>query len=167
MDEIRNRITEVRRVRFGDVQAHPHNFRRHPKHQRDALAGVVAEVGFASVPLAYPSARNGGALTWLDGHLRSEAFPDYEGDVGILDVDDAEAALLLATLDPLAALASHDAAALDELLRDVQTGDAAVQELLSNLAAPFLAPDFKEYDESVENEVEYNECPECGHRWPK
>ncbi len=31
------------------------------------------------------------------------------------------------------------------------------------------APDvqFKEYDESVENEVEYLTCPECGHKWPK
>ena len=28
-------------------------------------------------------------------------------------------------------------------------------------------PDFKEYDESIADEVEYNECPECGHKWPK
>lgn len=164
---VRNRVTEVRRVRFGDVLAHPHNYRRHPANQRKALEGVVGEVGFASVPLAYYSERNGGALTWLDGHLRSEAFPAYEGDVAVLDVDDAEAALLLATLDPLAALATHDAEALDGLLRDVQTGDAAVQQLLADLAAPLYAPDFKEYDESVEAEVEYIECPECGHRWPK
>ena len=27
--------------------------------------------------------------------------------------------------------------------------------------------DFKEYDESVEKEVEYLECPECHHKWPK
>lgn len=27
--------------------------------------------------------------------------------------------------------------------------------------------DFKEYDESVENEVEYLTCPQCGHKWPK
>lgn len=26
---------------------------------------------------------------------------------------------------------------------------------------------FPEYDESVEDEVEYLECPQCGHRWPK
>ena len=29
------------------------------------------------------------------------------------------------------------------------------------------APDFKEYDESVANEVEFIECPNCGHKWPK
>lgn len=27
--------------------------------------------------------------------------------------------------------------------------------------------DGKEYDESVEDEVEFIECPECGHKWPK
>ena len=27
--------------------------------------------------------------------------------------------------------------------------------------------EFKEYDESIADEVEWNECPECGHRWPK
>lgn len=26
---------------------------------------------------------------------------------------------------------------------------------------------FPEYDESVANEVEWLECPECGHKWPK
>ena len=28
-------------------------------------------------------------------------------------------------------------------------------------------PAFKEYDESVEDEVEYITCPECGNKWPK
>lgn len=28
-------------------------------------------------------------------------------------------------------------------------------------------PEFKEYDESIADEVEYHECPECGHKWPK
>jgi hypothetical protein len=27
--------------------------------------------------------------------------------------------------------------------------------------------EFKEYDESAADEVEWAECPECGHRWPK
>lgn len=26
---------------------------------------------------------------------------------------------------------------------------------------------FKEVDESAADDVKYNECPECGHRWPK
>ena len=27
--------------------------------------------------------------------------------------------------------------------------------------------EFKEYDESIADEVEYLTCPECGHKWPK
>ena len=30
-----------------------------------------------------------------------------------------------------------------------------------------IFPEFKEYDESIADEVEFNECPECGHKWPK
>ncbi len=30
------------------------------------------------------------------------------------------------------------------------------------------APDeWKEYDETAADDVEYHECPECGHKWPK
>jgi hypothetical protein len=28
-------------------------------------------------------------------------------------------------------------------------------------------PEFKEYDESIADDVEYIECPSCGHKWPK
>lgn len=30
-----------------------------------------------------------------------------------------------------------------------------------------LPDDWKEYDESAADDVEFLECPECGHRWPK
>ena len=29
------------------------------------------------------------------------------------------------------------------------------------------APEFKEYDESVADDVEFIVCPKCGHKWPK
>jgi hypothetical protein len=29
------------------------------------------------------------------------------------------------------------------------------------------AGEFKPLDESVADTVQYHECPECGHRWPK
>jgi hypothetical protein len=37
---------------------------------------------------------------------------------------------------------------------------------LSQAADEQLDVEFKEYDESVENEVKYCTCPKCGHRWP-
>jgi len=30
-----------------------------------------------------------------------------------------------------------------------------------------LPDSFPEYDESVADEVEFHECPDCGHKWPK
>lgn len=38
---------------------------------------------------------------------------------------------------------------------------------LDEALAAIMPPTFREYDESIEDEVEYHECPECGHRWPK
>jgi len=40
-----------------------------------------------------------------------------------------------------------------------------LDELIESTVVPEV--EFKEYDESVADDVEYIECPECGHRWPK
>jgi len=69
----------------------------------------------------------------IDGHLRKDAAPQ-KWPVLILDVDDAEADYLLATHDPLAAMATADAGALDALLASVQSGEAAVTSMLAELA---------------------------------
>lgn len=42
-----------------------------------------------------------------------------------------------------------------------------LSELLEKAGDNIPDVDFKEYDESVEDEVEYIECPNCNHRWPK
>jgi len=39
--------------------------------------------------------------------------------------------------------------------------------ILGNAADDLASVEFREYDESVADEVEYLTCPECGHRWPK
>jgi len=39
---IRDRIKELRRVRAGDLQPHPKNWRTHPEEQ-NALRGILAE----------------------------------------------------------------------------------------------------------------------------
>jgi hypothetical protein len=43
--------------------------------------------------------------------------------------------------------------------------DVAVEALLATVGVPDVA--FKEYDESAADDVEYHECPACGHKWPK
>jgi hypothetical protein len=70
----------------------------------------------------------------IDGHLRAETTPDQQVPVLVLDVTEEEADKLLATVDPLAALADANAEALDELLRRIDTGSDALQEMYADLA---------------------------------
>src|SRR5437764_4781629 len=108
---IRNRIKGHRRVRAGDLVPHEWNFRLHPELQRDALAALYREVGFARSLLAYELPD--GRLKLIDGHLRRDLDPDMEVEVEVLDVTEEEARTLLLSIDPLAALAGTQ-----EQLRD-------------------------------------------------
>lgn len=130
---IRNRVKSLRMVPASDLRPNPKNWRTHPKAQADALRGVLSEIGLADACLARELPD--GSLMLIDGHLRAETLGDGDVPVLILDVNEAEADKLLATLDPLAAMAESDAAKLDELLRNVNTGSEALQQLMANTAA--------------------------------
>jgi hypothetical protein len=120
-------------VPASDLRPNPKNWRTHPKAQQDALRGVLAEVGLADACLARELPD--GSLMLIDGHLRAETLGDGDVPVLILDVNEAEADKLLATLDPLAAMAETDAVRLDTLLRNVDTGSDALQEMFAATAA--------------------------------
>lgn len=129
--KLRDRIKDFRRVKASEILPNPQNWRTHPKAQQDALRGVLAEVGIADALLVREVA---GGLQLIDGHLRADTAPDSEWPVLVLDVNDAEAAKLLASLDPLAAMAETDPVKLDELLREVQTGSEDLAKMLAALA---------------------------------
>lgn len=130
--KIRDRIKELRRVKASELIPNPKNWRTHPVAQQDALKGILAEVGFAGAVLAREL--DDGTLMLIDGHMRAEATTDQEIPVLILDVDEAESDKLLATFDPIAAMAESDPHALDALLRNVDTGSEALQKMLAELA---------------------------------
>jgi len=130
--QIRDRIKDFRRVRADTLRPHPRNWRTHPKSQQDAMRGVLAEIGYAAALLARELAA--GSLQLLDGHLRAELTPEALVPVLVLDVGDEEALKLLATLDPLAAMAETDAELLRGIVDEVQTESAAVRALLDSLA---------------------------------
>jgi hypothetical protein len=133
--KIRDRIKELRRVRASNLRPHPKNWRTHPAAQRDALRGVLAEIGYADALLARELPD--GSLELIDGHLRAETTPEVEVPVLVVDLDDAEAAKLLALLDPLAAMAETDQNLLVALLAEVETQNEAVRRMLDGmLAAP-------------------------------
>jgi DNA modification methylase len=130
---IRDRIRELRRVHSSLLRPNPRNWRTHPAAQRDALKGLLAELGYCDALLARELAD--GTLELIDGHLRAETTPDLEVPVLVLDVTAAEADKLLLTLDPLAGLAEANTEALTSLLASVDTDSEAVQALLAELAA--------------------------------
>jgi len=129
--EIRDRITEFRRVPASELRPNPRNWRRHSQAQQNALSGILAEIGYAGAALAYKPADGG--LMLIDGHLRAETDPTGLIPTLILDVTDDEAAKLLATIDPLSAMAEADGPALDELLHSITTDNDDVKSLLADL----------------------------------
>lgn len=129
--KIRDRVRELRRVRAGDLRPNPKNWRTHPDRQREALQGVLAEIGYADALLAREL--SDGSLMLIDGHLRAETTPEQEVPVLVLDLDEAEAEKLLAVLDPLSALAGRDENLLTDLLATVETESTALQEMLDGL----------------------------------
>jgi DNA modification methylase len=151
MMRLRDRIKEFRRVSAHELQPNPKNWRTHPTAQQDALRGVLAEVGIAGAVLARETAEGG--LMLIDGHLRTDVMHDQEIPVLVLDVDEAEADKLLATIDPLAAMAEADAGKLDELLREIDTGSEALQEMLAKLAEDAGVLDGLDAKEIEEDEV--------------
>jgi len=165
--KIRDRIRELRRVPASELQPNPKNWRSHPQAQADALRGVLAEVGIADAVLARELPD--GSLMLLDGHLRVETMGDQILPVLVLDVDEAEGDLILATLDPLAAMAEADAVKLDAILREVQTGSPELSQMLADLAEEAgVIPPLKDAPESSTKEINTDDfnmqakCPKCG-----
>jgi DNA modification methylase len=150
--KIRDRIKELRRVKASELRPNPKNWRTHPQKQLDAIRGVLAEVGFAGAELARELPD--GTLQLIDGHARAEIAGEAEVPVLVLDVDEAEADKILATFDPIGAMADADAAQLDSLLREVQTGNQALADMLEELAeSNGILGDLKDPKEIEEDEI--------------
>lgn len=129
---IRDRVKGFKRVCASELRHHERNWRTHPESQISALNGILSEVGFAGAVIAREL--HDGTLQLIDGHARANVAGDSEIPVLILDVDEKEADKILATFDPIGAMAGSDAVRLDELLRNVDTGSEALQEMLADVA---------------------------------
>ncbi len=127
----RNRIVGSGEVAPDQLLANPANWRTHPVAQRPALRGSLSEVGWVAQVMV--NQRTGYVV---DGHARiEEALSRGEPSVPVLYVDLSaeEEALVLATLDPIGAMAEQSTERLEALLADITVDDAGLQALLASM----------------------------------
>jgi len=130
--EFKNRIVGYAEVDPEQLLAHPENFRLHPDSQQQALAGAIDSIGYIDPVLV-----NKNTDTVIDGHLRvSLALRSGVKSIPVtyVDLTEDEERQALLMLDPIAALAASDKTKLDELLRQVNSDDERVQQMLADLA---------------------------------
>ena len=142
----RNRIIGSADVAPDQLLAHPSNWRLHPGNQQNALTDLLGDehgVGWVARVMVnkrtselWPEGdRN--VETVVDGHLRVALAMRHNQPtvpVDYVDLTPAEEALVLATFDPIGAMATASAEQLDAVLREVQTGSEAVGQMLADLA---------------------------------
>lgn len=109
------------------LDAHELNARRHPQYQRDALRGALSKVGW--VDAVKVNSRTGKIV---DGHARVEEALEAGVTVPVLwvDLDEDQERYVLATLDPIGALAVYDSEVLGDLLEDLTIDSAEIQAML-------------------------------------
>lgn len=128
MADLRDRIVDAKRMRLGDLKANPKNYREHPQHQREAMARITESVGYVGAVLVY---RDGDDLVLIDGHMRTDEYPDHESMVLITDLSADEADAVLLTYDPISAMAEENADKRDALMQAVEAKRSLTQDILS------------------------------------
>tara|TARA_Y100000588_G_scaffold5541_2_gene6674 strand:- start:4604 stop:5125 length:522 start_codon:yes stop_codon:yes gene_type:complete len=165
---VQDRVTEMRLVPADQLIANPANWRRHPQAQQRALAAVLDEVGFAGAVIARED--EDGGLVIIDGHARAEMVGEATVPVLVTDLTEAEADVVLATYDPIGAMAEQDAEALGRLLARVTTDSTEIQDLLNSVANGYdpltigePATLGAEITEDIAAGIELCVCPICKH----
>jgi hypothetical protein len=153
--EWQNRIIGSGELNPKQIVQNAKNWRVHTKQQREALAGVMAQVGWVQRVIVNQQSGN-----LVDGHLRVDmALHRGEDKVPVeyVDLTAEEEALILATFDPITGMATADAEKLEALLKEISTGDKAVFDVLSDLAEMSstesvrnILPRLKDYTEKNE-----------------
>ena len=139
--DIRNRIVRTGSADPAGLQANPRNWRRHPPGQKEALGGILEEIGWVSGVIV--NERTG---LLVDGHLRVQAAAERgekEIPVVYVDLSEEEEATVLAVLDPVGLLAEKDEAAFRDLLESLDPETAKLQKFIADLEAELgvIAPE--------------------------
>ena len=157
---MRNRIIGLDYIPANQLLANPNNPRRHPAKQREALRGSLETLGWYDAVIMN---RQTGYL--IDGHARVEeqltADEDATLPVLVVDMSPEEEAQALASHDWISQMATYDAQVLDDLLREFNSDDQRVTEMLADIADKNNL-----LQESTSQDIDAtppDTCPLCGH----
>jgi hypothetical protein len=157
-----NRIVGSGEEAPDQLLANPKNWRTHPVNQREALRGALDQVGWVQQVMVN---RVTGHI--VDGHARvEEALSRGEATVPVLyvELEPHEEDVVLATLDPIGALATRDDERLRMLLAEVEFDSEALREMTESVAG--AVPDFLPVDGDSLSRLDEKTpvtCPSCGH----
>jgi hypothetical protein len=146
MLNIRNRVKELRLIKGSELLKNAKNYRVHTQAQRDTMRGVLEEVGIVGALLARET-KDG--IELIDGEMRSDMLPEEMVPVLMTDLTDSEVDTVLATLDPITTMAKHHDQRIGSLLQRIQTENADIRRLLTDLRP-------KERSNAKEAEREFN-----------
>lgn len=164
-----------------DLSRDPQNANKGTERGRSMLERSLKETGAGRSILVD---KNGSVIA---GNKTLEAWGEIAEDVEVVHTDGQK--LVVVQRDDLD-LVDDDGQARRLAFLDNRTSEVDinwdVSQIVSNIDAGFnfdgifsqdelsellgeLTEDveFPEYDESVENDVKYTECPECGHKFPQ
>lgn len=130
-DAWRSRIVGHAEVDPAQLHAHPMNWRTHSADQAKALGAVVRDVGIVQSVIV-----NRRTNRIIDGHLRvSMAVKDKASHIPVVyvDLDESEESVILATLDPIGAMAGKSSDLLSKLVEQVTTSDDDVRRLIAEI----------------------------------
>lgn len=148
-----NRIVEYVEVDPADLCAHPANAKLHPGRQAEVMRAVLDDVGWIA-----PVVENVTTGFIIDGHLRvAEALSAGIRKIPVVRVEltEAEEVEALVTHDAVGQLARWEKDRLDDLLADIETDSAAVDELLQDLhgVTPAEMPEIPEPRDEIVPEM--------------
>jgi 16S rRNA G966 N2-methylase RsmD len=125
-----NRIIGYKLVKASELTAHPENWREHPEAQKQAMQGVLDSVGWVDAAI-YNVRTN----RLIDGHLRKDLAADALIPVLEVDLSEEEESLVLATFDPISAMATANKERLAGLLEKAKSlaTDPRIREMMEKL----------------------------------
>ena len=171
-------------VLTADCTPHPENYNEHPDSQIEYLKGSIDQFGGQVGAIVVQKKKRGKGYLVVDGNGFWKSA--WEKGIAELRVDiipaswsptQVEAYMMVANESARLSIANEPQQA--KLLQDVMKAEGETLALLAAGTKVALAGllamganglgnvEFREYDESIADEVKWHDCPKCGHKWPQ